>query len=401
MNKVVTVNLNGTAYQLEESGYDALRAYLDEAAAKLAGNPDRDEIMSDIEQAVADKLRTLLGPYKNVAATAQVQAIIAEMGPVEAGAEMPPNEPPPREKAGGAGGAGATGNAQSTVPPEAAKRLYRLYDGAMICGVCNGIAAYFNLDPTIIRLVFVIAGMLTGGIGLVAYIIMAVVVPAAGTAAEKEAARGATNWTAQEFIRRARAGYYEGMKGFPDREAQRAWKRKFREDMRDWRRSFRWQTRWGGCAGQSHWHSYWAEHPFMETGWGIALPFLTLFNAVLAIGFIIAVISLLTNGTLIGQTPPAGMPVWLTLVLLLLAYNFIVWPIKAARHVFYRHGICGARPGPRVFVSLWDTFVWIAFVCVLLWLALHHLPQVQEAVRNIPAVFHDAKEGINDWWTHH
>ena len=42
MNKVITINLNGIAYQLEESGYDALRDYLDHAARRLGNNPDKD-----------------------------------------------------------------------------------------------------------------------------------------------------------------------------------------------------------------------------------------------------------------------------------------------------------------------------------------------------------------------
>jgi len=60
MNKVITVNLNGTAYQVEESGYNALEEYLSGAAARLRGNPDLTEIMSDLEQAIAE-LYELMG----------------------------------------------------------------------------------------------------------------------------------------------------------------------------------------------------------------------------------------------------------------------------------------------------------------------------------------------------
>ena len=67
MNKVITINLNGNAYQLEDRGYDALRAYLDNAARRLEGNPDKDEIVADIEQAIADKFRALLSATKTVA----------------------------------------------------------------------------------------------------------------------------------------------------------------------------------------------------------------------------------------------------------------------------------------------------------------------------------------------
>ncbi len=41
MQKVITINLNGNAYQLDETGYDALRAYLDHADAQLGANPDK------------------------------------------------------------------------------------------------------------------------------------------------------------------------------------------------------------------------------------------------------------------------------------------------------------------------------------------------------------------------
>src|SRR5271163_2213056 len=84
MNKVITINLGGTAYQLEEGGYDALRAYLDTATARLQGNPDRDEILSDIERAIAEKFRALLGSYKTVVVSKEVAAVLAEMGPIEA-----------------------------------------------------------------------------------------------------------------------------------------------------------------------------------------------------------------------------------------------------------------------------------------------------------------------------
>jgi len=81
MNKVITLNLNGNAYQLEETGYEALRAYLETAAQRLESNPDKAEIISDIEQAIADKFRAVLGPHKTVVVTREVQAIIAEMDP--------------------------------------------------------------------------------------------------------------------------------------------------------------------------------------------------------------------------------------------------------------------------------------------------------------------------------
>lgn len=56
------------------------------------------------------------------------------------------------------------------------KRLHRKAEGQLICGVCTGIADYFNADVTLVRLIAVIAGLCTGS-GLLAYIIAALLMP--------------------------------------------------------------------------------------------------------------------------------------------------------------------------------------------------------------------------------
>ena len=56
------------------------------------------------------------------------------------------------------------------------KRLYRVEDGKMLCGGCGGIAEYFNVDPTLIRLGFALF-CLAGGSGLLAYIAAAIIMP--------------------------------------------------------------------------------------------------------------------------------------------------------------------------------------------------------------------------------
>lgn len=55
------------------------------------------------------------------------------------------------------------------------KRLYKSND-KMLCGVCGGIAEYFNIDPTLVRLGLVVFS-LAGGSGVLAYIIAAVIIP--------------------------------------------------------------------------------------------------------------------------------------------------------------------------------------------------------------------------------
>ncbi len=56
------------------------------------------------------------------------------------------------------------------------KRLYKSNKNKMLAGVCGGLAEYFNIDPTIVRLALVLFCAL-GGSGIIAYIIAAIVIP--------------------------------------------------------------------------------------------------------------------------------------------------------------------------------------------------------------------------------
>ena len=55
------------------------------------------------------------------------------------------------------------------------KKLYRSKKDQKLCGVCAGIAEYFSIDPTIVRLIFVLLAVTTCGI--LAYIICALMIP--------------------------------------------------------------------------------------------------------------------------------------------------------------------------------------------------------------------------------
>lgn len=57
------------------------------------------------------------------------------------------------------------------------KRLYRSTKDKSLCGVCGGIAEYFNVDPTLIRLGWAIFTLMSCGTGLLAYVIAAVIIP--------------------------------------------------------------------------------------------------------------------------------------------------------------------------------------------------------------------------------
>ena len=162
MQKVITINLNGNAYQLDESGYDALHQYLADASRALESNPDRVEIVSDLEQAIAEKCQRFLGPNKTVITAGEVEQIVREMGPIDAAA-------------GGEAPGAADGGKTRTEPRP--KRLVRIPEGGMFGGVCNGLGAYLNIDVTLIRIGFVIVVLVTQGAGIIGYIIAMFVIP--------------------------------------------------------------------------------------------------------------------------------------------------------------------------------------------------------------------------------
>jgi phage shock protein PspC (stress-responsive transcriptional regulator) len=384
MNKVININLGGTAFQLEEGGYDTLRTYLETAAARLQGNPDRDEIMSDIEQAIGEKFRALLGSHKNVVVTTEVTAVLDEMGPIEDGSSAAGDPRAGDDKARTeTGGPGPAETGRPPVQPGRPKRFYRIKDGAMLAGVCNGLAAYLNIDPTLVRLAFILL-LMVWGTGVLVYFVLALVVPKARSPEEKAAACGEP-FTAQEYIRRAKEGYYGAMKDFPDRKARREWKRRFKQEMRA-----------KGDEWRYNWHRYWAESADVHPGAGLALPLLSVLHGVFAILWVCALISLLATGAVFGIVLSSSVPIWIAVLVMLIAYKIFVWPLQAARRAcYYDYG----RPKwARPSMFLLDALIWLAVMAAFLWLGSHFFSQLCEAIRNIPAVAHDAVHQIKQWW---
>jgi phage shock protein C len=61
-------------------------------------------------------------------------------------------------------------------PSSGTKRLYRIRDGRLVAGVCAGLAAYFGIDPTLVRLAFVFLTVF-GGFGILLYLGAWLVIP--------------------------------------------------------------------------------------------------------------------------------------------------------------------------------------------------------------------------------
>ena len=57
------------------------------------------------------------------------------------------------------------------------KKLYRIEQGKLLCGVCNGLAEYLNMDVTVIRLIWAALTVFSAGTGLLLYILAAIIMP--------------------------------------------------------------------------------------------------------------------------------------------------------------------------------------------------------------------------------
>lgn len=259
MNKTHNINLAGMVFTIDELAYAQLASYLESVKQYFARYEDSREIVSDIENRIAEKLRTLLERNnRQVVMEEDVQAVISEMGTArdfeafeeatssanEAIFEDTPEAPPVEEEfkphlrltrlrknhllGGVAAGLSnylsteiwiirlifvittfffGTGllaylalwislpdgdkipESQRIIGVERSQKLYRNADDMVLGGVASGLAAYFSIDPVIIRLLFFIS-LLGGGIGLIIYGLLWLSLPKAKTLVERVEMKG-------------------------------------------------------------------------------------------------------------------------------------------------------------------------------------------------------------------
>jgi phage shock protein PspC (stress-responsive transcriptional regulator) len=361
MQKVISINLNANAYQLDESGYNVLREYLAGAERALEGNPDRQEIMADLEQAIADKCRKFLSPHKSVVEASEVEQIVREMGPIDA----------PSAENDAASASGTTETQQSATAEPRPKCLYRIGDGAMIAGVCMGLATYFAVDVTLVRILFALTAFFTKGFGFFVYILMMFVVPEAKTSEERASAGGAP-FNAKEVIDRAKQHYAEGTK---------QWRRHWRQQQRQWRRQ-RWAPGVPLAYGQAP-----LVAPMVPL---FALAHFALFMAMAAM-----IVSLVNTGAILGWALPEGIPVWAGVLMLFVGYQIVVSPIRAVQHWSWQLQ-SGGQPGPYAF---WNAVIWLMGMAFVVWIGSNHLPEIREFIQRLPPLIHDFAEAVRHLFT--
>jgi phage shock protein PspC (stress-responsive transcriptional regulator) len=161
MKRVVTVDLNGMSFNFDEDAYDALRAYLRRAEAQLAADPGRAEVIADLERSIAEKCQAFVHATKNVVAADELRSVLAQIGTIDTHA-ADEQEQGARESSGTFG---------------SDRPLVQIREGAMISGVCTGLAARFGIDVTIVRVIFIVLALVTSGAFVLVYIAMMFLIP--------------------------------------------------------------------------------------------------------------------------------------------------------------------------------------------------------------------------------
>jgi phage shock protein PspC (stress-responsive transcriptional regulator) len=170
MKITVSINLGGYSFNIDEDAYAELKMYLKNLELHFAREESSSEILSDIETRMAELFRTKLTNYKQVINIEDVRQAISILGTPEDISDN--NGPSARDKFSSPG----------------YHRLYRDPDHRVIGGVCAGMAAYWDLEIWLVRLIFFILAMM--GVGILVYLILYIVLPEAKTTAEKIEMRG-------------------------------------------------------------------------------------------------------------------------------------------------------------------------------------------------------------------
>ena len=152
MKETVNVNIGSQAFTLDEDAYRVLRSYLDDIRSRL---PEYDtETMGDIEVRIAEIFREIVSSPMRVITLDTVRTAMHRMGaPSDFGERR-----------------GNTARQEDEEAEPETRKLYRSRTDRSIAGICGGLADFFHVDATVMRLLMLFL-IIFGGLSIWAYII--------------------------------------------------------------------------------------------------------------------------------------------------------------------------------------------------------------------------------------
>jgi phage shock protein PspC (stress-responsive transcriptional regulator) len=155
MKKTLSINISGILFHIEEDGYDTLKNYLESINTHFSGYSDSKEIISDIENRIAEIFLSYLKNNNQVITAENVARLIEKMGTIADFSALEEKQEANEEEA-----PAADDFYKYVTPPNSAtggyKKLMRLESKKILGGVCAGIAHYFAIDALWIRLIAIL-----------------------------------------------------------------------------------------------------------------------------------------------------------------------------------------------------------------------------------------------------
>ncbi len=161
MRKAIQINLAGIVFHIDEDAYEILREYLTGVEHQFARSTDGTEVIQDLENRMAELFTERLKPHRKVISNEDVREVLKTMGAPE---DIGEKKHEYRSEGGRHSG-------------QRRRRMYRDSEDKPVGGVCSGLAFYFNTDPLLLRILFVIA--LFMGFGFLVYIVLWIALPMA------------------------------------------------------------------------------------------------------------------------------------------------------------------------------------------------------------------------------
>jgi phage shock protein PspC (stress-responsive transcriptional regulator) len=169
MKKAIQINLAGAVFHIDENAYELLREYLNSVERKFSRDPGGAEVIQDLESRLAELFTEKLKPHREVISLQDVREVLEVLGgPSDMGGSE-------RQYSG------------DQHSYRRYRRMYRDAEDKSVGGVCSGLAYYFNIDPLLLRILFVIGLFI--GFGFLLYLILWIALPLAQTPEQREEMR--------------------------------------------------------------------------------------------------------------------------------------------------------------------------------------------------------------------
>lgn len=177
MKRTINAGIGGKSFIMDEDAYERLNSYLETFRRRL--DPQQGgEIMEEIENRIAELLNGGLMSQGQTVSLSMINRITSQLG-------MPDGKPEfentyTEEKQ----------NFKEEIKMNPVHKLYLDQDDKKIAGVCSGLAAYFDIDVTVVRILMLIVAVVGVSCGFWIYLIIWIVAPKALTPAQKCELRG-------------------------------------------------------------------------------------------------------------------------------------------------------------------------------------------------------------------